>query len=54
MISSLPLSHAVTPPDATHGPLATPATGHQLFFFLSFSSFFSSSPVLPFFLSLIF
>uniref|UniRef100_A0A2N9G7D3 Uncharacterized protein n=1 Tax=Fagus sylvatica TaxID=28930 RepID=A0A2N9G7D3_FAGSY len=24
IFASLPLSHAVTPPDATHGPLATP------------------------------
>ena len=49
MISSLPLSHTVTPPDTTHGPLATPATGHQLSFFLSFSSLFSLSFFLSFF-----
>jgi hypothetical protein len=46
MISSLPLSHTVTPPNATHGTLAT---GHQLSFFLSFSSLFSLSFFLSFF-----
>ena len=53
MISSLPLSHAVTPPDATHGPLALFLSFFffsLLLFFLSFSSFFSNSPLLPFFL----
>ena len=68
IFASLPLSHVVTPPNATHGPPATSTTGHQLSFFLSFSSLFSlsfflfllSSPSLvlrfslSFFLSLIF
>ena len=61
-LSSLPLSHATTPPDTTHGLLATSSfsfflsllSSPFLSFFLSFSSFFSSSLALPFSLSLLF
>jgi hypothetical protein len=55
-LSSLPLSHAATPPDATHW--LTDHWPHRplALFLLSspFFSFFSSSPVLPFILSLLF
>jgi hypothetical protein len=60
-LSSLPLSHATTPLDTTHGLLATSSLSFFLSLlsslfslFLSLSSFFSSSPVLPFILSLLF